>query len=160
MPKISSKVTFFSSSSSFDLPRPERTAASTKTLNVLLCSCSCRCCCFLRGDDGDDDVSILSSFSTVVVVVVPAAMASVATPPRRRNEGFPYVSVPRRVDDDDDDDVDWRRSKGVFLIITFVIVLSLSFSSFNELLFCEEEVLSFSFLWLKTTCESTLEEKI
>ena len=36
-----------------------------------------------------------------------------------------------------------------------VIVLSLSFSSFNELLlFCEEEVLSFSFLWLKTTsCE-------
>ena len=42
MPKISSKVTFFSSSSL--LPRPERTAASTKTL-IVLCSC-----CFW-GDD-------------------------------------------------------------------------------------------------------------
>jgi hypothetical protein len=63
-------------------------------------------------------------------------MAWAVTPPRRRNEGFPYLSVPRV----DDDDVDWRRSKGVFLIITFIIVLRLSFSSFiEELLFCEAE---------------------
>jgi len=46
-------------------------------------------------------------------------MASVVTPRRRRNEGFPYLSIVRV----DDDDVDWRRSKGVFLIIV-VIVLS------------------------------------
>jgi hypothetical protein len=64
----------------------------------------------------------LSSFSIVVVVVVPAAMACVVSP-RRRNEGFPYLSSVLRVDDDD---VDWRRSKGVFLIIIFIIVLSLS----------------------------------
>jgi hypothetical protein len=62
-------------------------------------------------------------------------MAWAVTPPRRRNEGFPYLSVLRV----DDDDVDWRRSKGVFLIIIFIIVFSLSFSSFIELLFCEEE---------------------
>jgi hypothetical protein len=66
----------------------------------------------------------LSSFSIVVVVVVPAAMACVVSP-RRRNEGFPYLSSVLRVDDDD---VDWRRSKGVFLIIIFIIVLSLSLS--------------------------------
>jgi hypothetical protein len=52
-------------------------------------------------------------------------MAWAVTPPRRRNEGFPYLSVLRV----DDDDVDWRRSKGVFLIIIFIIVLlSLSLS--------------------------------
>tara|TARA_Y100000739_G_scaffold36814_1_gene28039 strand:+ start:215 stop:430 length:216 start_codon:yes stop_codon:yes gene_type:complete len=51
-------------------------------------------------------------------------MAWVVTPPRR-NEGFPYLSSVLRVDDDD---VDWRRSKGVFLIIIFIIVLSLSLS--------------------------------
>jgi|TARA_B110000483_G_scaffold193205_1_gene229861 hypothetical protein len=52
-------------------------------------------------------------------------MASVVTPPRRRNEGFPYLSVLRV-----DDDVDWRRSKGVLLIIIIItiIVLSLSLS--------------------------------
>jgi len=53
-------------------------------------------------------------------------MAWVVTAPRRRNEGFPYLSSVLRVDDDD---VDWRRSKGVFLIIIFIIVLiSLSLS--------------------------------
>jgi hypothetical protein len=51
-------------------------------------------------------------------------MAWVVTP-RRRNEGFPYLSSVLRVDDDD---VDWRRSKGVFLIIIFIIVLRLSLS--------------------------------